>query len=267
MKNNHMPIFFVWNYHQLHQNHELTVQRGDDVTNMTGLNNSGAVCFLPRAHSCRPSLHTVFHSPAPLCGRERARGSGILPGWRHTPRLCPARRHIDAVAARARGKWRAAAGWSTSLIWAFRSRTSGKAAVRSAEPVAPTSQCPARRKRSVTSLCRSRSSCWRWGRYFKLLVARKLREWHLLPPRTSRGRLYWPWPELWAHQRHRKSQSRIRGRYFFACRSIVDSFGINSRRIWNPCRCFRECVSEVFSWITRGAESSQRKQSNPNQII
>lgn len=140
MKNNHVAKFFVSNYHQLHQSHEQTVKCGWEVVTSRiwlGLNkiHERFVFFLERIPADRH--YTRFSIRPHLCADARSRGGfGILPGWRHThtPRLCPARRHIDAAAARARGKWRAAAGWSTSLIWASRSRTSGKAAVRSAKP-------------------------------------------------------------------------------------------------------------------------------------
>lgn len=138
MKNNHVAIFFVSNYHQRHQNHEQTVKCGWEVMTSRiwlSLNQiqQRFVFFLERIPADRH--YTRFSIRPHLCADASARRrSGILPGWRHTPRLCGARRHIDAAAARARGKWRAAAGWSTSLIWAFRSRTSGKAAVRSAKP-------------------------------------------------------------------------------------------------------------------------------------
>lgn len=107
--------------------------------------------FHLRQHSWRPWFHALFHSTV------RAHRAGISPGWRHAatlPRAPPYRRSGCADSRKeARG---GRLEHFTSLIWAFRRRTSGKAAVRSAK-AGPTDK-PFPCSAAQVSLCGSASS-------------------------------------------------------------------------------------------------------------
>lgn len=124
--------------------------------------------------------------------RARATLGCHLDDVTHRASVPRARCFVDTTAARPRGKWRAAAAWNTSLIWACRSRTSGgserKKNKTTTTPV-HTDELFSFSAEEVShqfKFNRSGSSCSPWGgKRLKLSVARKLRERHLLPPRAS----------------------------------------------------------------------------------
>lgn len=247
-----MPVFSVPEYHQLHQSHEQTLVRGSGAMTswMCFSSYSGEVqVWSGLFSSCSAFLQTVIKHAFPfartivLCGRERA-WSGSSPGWRHTPCLCSTRRHIGATIAPTRGKWHAAAGWNTSSIWAFRSRTFGKAAVRSPKPG----------HTDKTFSCSAEEVSHRLvpGR-FKLFAVGNAESFRLLGTYRSdtcdrlgcRGATWLVSNGLSAwNQRYRKFLSRII--ILLDCRFIFDSLKVGEAEN-------RADVSEidwVFGWIT-----------------